>query len=48
MRASHFGAVILSILGLAIPTDAADTPTLKLPWGTYEGQPFANDSNVSR
>ena len=47
MRALHFGSLILSILGLAIPADAADVSTLRLPWGTYEGRPFDGDANVS-
>lgn len=47
MRAHHFGSLMLSVLRLANSAVAADPPTLKLPWGTYEGRPFADDNNVS-
>ncbi|KAK7229406.1 hypothetical protein V2G26_001576 [Clonostachys chloroleuca] len=46
MRAHHFGSLMLSVLRLANSAVAADPPTLKLPWGTYEGRPFADDNNI--
>lgn len=37
------------VRGIDSATQAtAEFPTLKLPWGTYEGYPFQDDENVSQ
>jgi hypothetical protein len=46
--------VLLLAAALALPTDARrvsrltvdSTPTLTLPWGTWEGQPYGEDGEV--
>ena len=44
MHALELGLLILFIFNHA----HAQAPTLKLPWGVYEGQPFENDANVGK
>ncbi|CAH0058551.1 unnamed protein product [Clonostachys solani] len=46
MRDLHFGSLILSVLRFANLAVAAYSPELKLPWGTYEGRPFADDPTI--
>ena len=49
-------AVLLLAASLALPTDAQrvsrltvhSTPTLTLPWGTWEGKPYGEDGEVSQ
>jgi hypothetical protein len=49
-------AVLLLAASLALPIDAQrvsrltvdSTPTLTLPWGTWEGKPYGEDGEVSQ